>query len=517
MPRFAAWAVITPAGDAAATLTALINGTARPGRLEAELLATLVRLARQVLATVQPDLILLATTKGDLPRWCAAICAAEPQLDGGPADLAAALQKELGVTTYALGAACASGPMALGEAARMLLAGEARRILVLGGDRLGPFVEDGFTALKAVDPQGCHPFDANRAGISLGETAAAVLLDLEPGAIRLQGWGASLDAAHLTAPARDGAGLAACCRQTLARGQTKNPGLIIAHGTGTRANDDAESLAYHQVCPGVPVTAWKAGLGHSLGACGLTEVALMAEALAHDRAVPGTLGLVEAHIPAPLALLPPGEHRCAGPWLSPNAGFGGINAAVLLGSGEPLPLSPSSARLTARVSVDHLGWQSTPSEINGTWENSAPAGHLPRPISRQVLGQLDPTWGRLDGASRLLVHLGRVLGPWPADTAIVLLSTRGCLESDLRFERSRQAKAIDRQAFAYTLPSAPVGEASIRLGLHGTGFVILGAADDAGRRSARRLLSEGAPAVLLARIETGGTDSEIAWGERWEG
>jgi 3-oxoacyl-(acyl-carrier-protein) synthase len=77
-----------------------------------------------------------------------------------------------------------------------------------------------------------------------------------------------MDANHLTGPSRDGSGLAWPAPAPLERAQADAPALIIAHGTGTRYNDDSESLAYATPCPGVPLTALKGLIGHSLGACG---------------------------------------------------------------------------------------------------------------------------------------------------------------------------------------------------------------------------------------------------------
>ena len=138
----------------------------------------------------------------------------------------------------------------------------------------------------------------------------------------------------------------------------------------------------------------------------------------------------------------------------------------------------------------------------------------------RILGQVGVAQAarqcRMDGASRVLVHLGQVLGPWPEGTAVVLLTERGCIEVDAQFERGRRVGDIDRQAFAYTLPSTPIGEASIRLGLRGPGFARVGGDDEEGRSCVRRLLSEGAPAALLARVEIGGGEREVAWAERWE-
>src|SRR5205807_4752799 len=59
-------------------------------------------------------------------------------------------------------AACVSGLIALQQGARMIQSGDADAVLVVGVDHLSAFVVAGFSALKALDPEGCRPFDRDR-------------------------------------------------------------------------------------------------------------------------------------------------------------------------------------------------------------------------------------------------------------------------------------------------------------------------------------------------------------------
>ena len=502
MPLLAAWAVLTPAGDARATLDALANNRLDPGRLEGPLLPLLIRLGRTALAGTTPDLVLLATAKGDLPLWTDSLFADPPSEAGGPAWLAQGLAREFACPAWTVSAACASGPVALAEAARCLRSGSHRRILVLGGERLAPFVTEGFAGLKAIDPNGCHPFAARRAGTVLSETAAAIVLvpgDATDGLPMLQGWGHSLDAHHLTGPCRDGAGLVRACSAAAEIAGNPQPGLVIAHGTATRANDEAEAAAYAAWCPGVPVTAWKGGLGHSLGACGLTEAALAAEAWMAGGMIPGTRGNPQVGTSAGIPVLGEGWHRPPGPWLSTNAGFGGINGAIILGDRPPRPPTTRVSACVARCQLEADGNR-----------------RIPRPTARQVLGRVDASWGRMDAASRALVALGHQLGSWSPGAGLVLVTTQGCRDTDQTFEGGRRRGEPDWQVFAYTLPSTPLGEGSIRLGICGPGLALVGADADAARATARRLIDEGVPEVLVAGIETGPLATpESTWAERW--
>ena len=506
MPRLAACAVRTPWGDADATLAALTAGRGDQRPLADSLLADLVALGREVLAGAAPDLVLLATTKGDLPRWCDDLLDDDGRGAGGPADLARALAAAFAAPAIAVSAACASGTTALGVAARRIASGGARRVLILGGDRLAPFVSEGFAALRALDPAGSRPFSADRAGLALGETRSAILLDDDAGGLRLAGWGGRMDANHLTAPDRQGSGLLAACRVALAGMGLAAPDLIVAHGTGTRANDDAESLAYAALCAGVPVTATKGLLGHSLGACGLTDTALAARALAAG-SFPGVAVTTVAGCAGAIALLSPGRHALAVRHvLVANAGFAGINSAVVLARAATtrrlaLPAVYASA-LAELTPEGWSAWTSADGPSTGKWSEAGVGNALPRLSASDIIGRSEPSWGRMDLACRALIALGRRLGPLPGDAAIVLVSDAGCVTTDRIYERDRRAHGADAQRFVYTLPTTPIGEASIRLGIRGPGLALLGADDAQAEAIAAELLADGVPAVLLARLES---------------
>ncbi|MCB9869789.1 MAG: beta-ketoacyl synthase [Planctomycetes bacterium] len=280
-------------------------------------------------------LLVLATTKADLsgiaPHGGAGF--------GSPHRLATALATELRFPgpTAAVSCACASGLAALAFAGRALRAGRFTRALVVGVDALHEFVVRGFSALLALAPGPCRPFDRARDGLSLGEGAGAVLLsavDGEAGA-ELLGWGESNDANHITGPSRDGTGLALSITRAL-RSADVPPDAVDAvhlHGTGTPFNDAMEGRALARVfAVPVPAAGSKAQLGHTLGAAGLLE-SLIALGIVERTGLPPNLGLQELDAECPPTLqaaatpLPRAERV-----LKVAAGFGGINAAVLWGA-----------------------------------------------------------------------------------------------------------------------------------------------------------------------------------------
>ena len=264
----------------------------------------------------------------------------------GPGD---AVARQLGVTgpVVTMSSACASGALALGAALAAVRSGEVDVAVAGGADSLCQLTYAGFNSLRSVDEEPCRPFRASRAGLSLGEGAAVLVLEpLERALARgvtplavLAGAGASCDAHHMTAPDPSGEGAAAAIAAGL-RDAGLAPaavGFVNVHGTGTPLNDAAEWKALQRVfgerVGTVPIVATKALLGHLLGSSGAIEAVATVLCLHHGELhpVPGTSGGEggEADLPAALVLdepLPLPEARAA---VSTSLAFGGSNAALV--------------------------------------------------------------------------------------------------------------------------------------------------------------------------------------------
>lgn len=223
----------------------------------------------------------------------------------------------------------------------MIAAGQVSAVLVYAADIVSEFVFSGFSALQALSPESCRPFDRSRSGLNLGEAGAALLLLDEEQAYReeatilarIAGWGAANDAHHVTAPARDGCGLILACQQALARAEIEPEQVcaINAHGTGTVYNDAMELTAFGALFDGKipPFHGLKGSIGHCLGAAGAVEVAIAARAL-QEQFLPPTVGCLE---PEAAAAGQVGEkvQKISGDYLlCCNSGFGGINGALML-------------------------------------------------------------------------------------------------------------------------------------------------------------------------------------------
>ncbi len=236
--------------------------------------------------------------------------------------------------------ACISGLVAIVQGVRMIQGGAADAVCVVGVDVLSAFVVAGFTALKAIDPEGCRPFDRDRRGLSPGEAGAAVVLvraDRAPRpAIVIRGWGGSNDANHVTGPSRDGSGLAQAIRCALETARLRPDEIdhVHAHGTGTPYNDAMEALALRTVFgeAGLSVNGSKGMLGHTLGAAGVVETIVCLRAM-EEGWLPGTPGLVTPAEGAPSGLVREPRPATLNHVLKLNTGFGGANGALILGHG----------------------------------------------------------------------------------------------------------------------------------------------------------------------------------------
>lgn len=339
-----------PAGSYASQVASCVEGLlAPPG---ASLLGDLARRALDQLGEVPRDAALVtATTKGgidNLERLARGEPADARELLFGP--LAQGLARELGLSGPVLNvsAACASSTIALARAAAWVASGRVDAALVLCVDLVTEFVFSGFSALRALSPGPCRPFDRRRAGLSLGEGAAALLLVSEERGRRdgrrhlgsMLGWGVADDAHHITAPARDGAGLAQAVEQALARAGLR-PGevaAVCAHGTGTVFNDAMELTAFRSVFGerAVPLHSVKGAIGHTLGAAGGIEAALGLASLWHG-CLPPTVGLEDPEPAAEGRVSAEAVPFGAGVLVTSNSGFGGVNAALVLGRGEDAP------------------------------------------------------------------------------------------------------------------------------------------------------------------------------------
>ncbi|SDH66480.1 3-oxoacyl-[acyl-carrier-protein] synthase-1 [Pseudomonas flavescens] len=233
---------------------------------------------------------------------------------------------------FTLNTACTSAANGLLYGARLLASRHYQRVLVLAFETPSAIAQQGFGALDLLSPSGRYrPFHPQRDGLVLGEAYAATLLSLEPGPAplaRLLGGFSACDTSNLTTTREDGSHIDWVMREALRSAGTRAEqiGLVKLHGTATGANDRAESngvrLLFGDVLP--PLCVLKPWLGHTLGACGLTETLLLVQNLAH---LPGCDYADEALLPLPSKPLAIAGDSLL---LANFFGFGGNNASLVL-------------------------------------------------------------------------------------------------------------------------------------------------------------------------------------------
>lgn len=254
--------------------------------------------------------------------------------------------------------ACSSGAAALKIGLELIRTGKARRVLAGGADAICRLTYHGFGMLQLIDPLGTRPMDKARAGMSVGEGAALLLLeaaeDAPDGAIvELRGGGLSCDAFHASSPHPEGAGALAAMQDALgdAGNQPGDVDYLSLHGTGTLNNDIAESAAirtlFGEQVP--PLSSVKGTFGHSLAAAGAVEAAVSALVI-REGLLPANVGCVEVDVALGVVpVLEPTEAE-VDVVLSNSLGFGGNNAALVLGRCG-LPAPPTGQAMTRKFRV----------------------------------------------------------------------------------------------------------------------------------------------------------------------
>lgn len=451
-----------------------------------ELLGAVVE---EVLPPERPCGLVVATSSGDISgpfeRWHRALVRGEPSgpeqpWRQAPARAIAARHGLWPNTTVSV--ACASGAAVFEVAKGWLERGLCERVVVAGVDLLSLYIHAGFGGLGALASEACRPFQPDRDGLVLGEGAAALLLESPQGAagrpplVALLGTGLSQDAVHLTAPDRTGNGLYRAARAALDEAGLAPDQIdaVSAHGTGTPFNDAMEARALSALFQGpAPLHAPKAVIGHTLGAAGVLEAVALVAMLTGASPPPPPAALAED---CSMSVRPAHDPRVG---LSLNAAFGGVNAAVVFG--PPERQQPAS----------------TPRRVEAVAQVQVEASALPL---REVLPDAPLSLGRADTYVRGGVAALARLGAAGDDLAVVLSSETNCRAADLRYHQSLVSggpAAASRLHFIYTIPGAPLAEASILLGHRGPGLAFCDGPERA-RDEARALVERGRVRAAVA-------------------
>lgn len=255
---------------------------------------------------------------------------------------------------HAVVTACSTGAHAVGDAARLIRAGDAD-VMVAGGAE-APICElsvAGFAAARALSTEfndtperASRPYDKDRDGFVMGEGAAVLVLEEYEHAkargakiyAEVLGYGLSGDAYHITAPAPDGDGGFRSMQAALRSAGLGASDLdyVNAHGTSTPMGDEIELQAVSRLLgdhgKDVAMSSTKSSIGHLLGAAGAIEAIFCVLAI-RDQIAPPTLNLDNPSVETNIDLVPhTAKKRRIEVALSNSFGFGGTNASLVLGA-----------------------------------------------------------------------------------------------------------------------------------------------------------------------------------------
>ena len=244
---------------------------------------------------------------------------------------------------FTFSTACTSSANALIYACRLLKTGQINKALVIGCEFYNQLTLQGFSCLELLSKQGLHAFSKDRDGMILGEGVGALLLSTQAQGndqlALLDGY-SSCDTYSLTSTAEDGSKIAEVITKALVLSgiSAADIDLIKAHGTASPASDSAEVKALGSIFSNkVNALALKPFIGHTLGACGVLEIALLAELVKQDFMPVADYVLVEnknvksktSHLLWPLVNANQ-SFSTVDYILANHCGFGGNNAALVL-------------------------------------------------------------------------------------------------------------------------------------------------------------------------------------------
>lgn len=367
--------------------------------------------------------------------------------------------------------ACISGVSAFVVAREMLLSQKVRHVVIVGCDTLSEFITSGFASFKSISPNQCRPYDAERDGLNLGEACGAVLLSVDEcnataPIVSLMGGAISNDANHISGPSRTGDGLYYAIRNAVDEAGIKNDdiGFVNAHGTATRYNDEMESKAVAWAgLDSKPLNSLKGYIGHTLGAAGVVESIICTEELRQGY-IFGTRNFRSSDTPHRLMLSAsqqPFDGHCC---VKTASGFGGCNAAIVLGMGVRKEAYVSPARNVREVAAYIL-----------------PSSEMPFPefirSEYKTLGESNMKFYKMsDMCKALYVAVYRLLScsgfddVEPDRRAIVLANRSASLDADIIHQQilnQRLPEGVSPAAFVYTLANVAAGEVCIRHKIQG--------------------------------------------------
>jgi len=232
---------------------------------------------------------------------------------------------------FAISTACTSGLNAVLSARSLIRHGHADHALVLGLELRNRVTVGGFGGMQLLSATRSLPFGQGRSGLVLGEAVAALHLSSRPARWRIAGGANVVDGQDPAGPVPSA--VIAMCRQALADSSlvAGDIALIKPQAAGSPSGDAIEAQALREVFEPLPaLISLKASIGHTLGASGAAELALLTACL-ESGVWPRVDYPLDAALNTPLAEQAPPRARHV---MASILGFGGGHTAVVLEDGE---------------------------------------------------------------------------------------------------------------------------------------------------------------------------------------
>lgn len=243
------------------------------------------------------------------------------------------LSKEFGLNdfTMTINTACTSSANALLEASNMINIGLFDQAIVLGVEIFSPIMSSGFYAMDLIASSRAKPFDIHRDGLVLGEAVAGILLGKDDAKWSLEGGFSNCNSQTITAVSQSGDECVEVMQNALqdCKVKAKEITALKAHATGSYSNDLAELNAIKKVFDSsLTFTALKPYVGHTIGSCGVLEIALLMAAI-DDGFIPKTYFCDKA---LSAEYRPIAEHKKCdeGLFMCNYFGFGGNNVSLII-------------------------------------------------------------------------------------------------------------------------------------------------------------------------------------------
>lgn len=233
--------------------------------------------------------------------------------------------------TMTVSTACTSSINAVLEARNLINSGVFDYAIVVGVEVFSEMMSSGFSSMKLLSLESQKPFDTNRDGLVLGEAIAAVLVGRDESPWSVRGGYSNCNSLNITSVSPSGEEYAEVMNRAMEYAEVTSSDIIAlkTHATSTPTNDMSEINAISKVFDSdITFTAIKPYIGHTLGACGVLELAIFMSCV-DDGFIPKTINhrdsIIKEYVPIK-------EHKAcdAGIFMLNYFGFGGNNTSVII-------------------------------------------------------------------------------------------------------------------------------------------------------------------------------------------